>query len=315
QGADAPRSPAREEPTMTRRASLLAALLALAAGAAPAADYPFVFRDVGDEAGAFPDLGGIRGHGAAWGDVDGGGVPSLFVGTFHNNGSKPAMLLRNVKGKFKADDQDVFKVSACGSGAVFVDLTNSGRLDLYVSNNAHGKEGVTAAPSVLLRNDGGGKFRDVSRDSGACPPGVQGRGVAALDLDGDGLLDLVSTDFYYGTKATAGVALYRNKGDYRFEDVAKAVGLPAGTAVSRGGAAVAADTTPPSRALSGGRPAAANRLYLNDGRGRFREAPGTREVFAWKGLGPEDAPTGVCIADANRDGLPDIVVGHHFKAP
>src|SRR5262249_16299198 len=143
---------------------------------------------VGDEVGAFPDLGGIRGHGAAWGDVDGGGFPSLYVGTFHNQGSKPGMLLRNTRGKFHADEQDVFKVSASGSGALFVDLTNSGRLDLYVSNNAHGKEGVTAAPSVLLRNDGG-TFRDVSRDSGACPPGVQGRSVAALDFDGDGLLD------------------------------------------------------------------------------------------------------------------------------
>src|SRR5437763_14186753 len=102
---------------MIRRALPLALLLALCAGAAPAADYPFVFRDVGDEVGAFPDLGGIRGHGAAWGDIDGSGFPSLFVGTFHNNGSKPAMLLRNTKGKFKADDQDVFKVSACGSRA------------------------------------------------------------------------------------------------------------------------------------------------------------------------------------------------------
>src|SRR5947207_12632312 len=113
---------------MLPRALFLFAIVALVPTSAHA-EYPFVFRDVGDEVGAFPDLGGIRGHGAAWGDIDGSGFPSLFVGTFHNNGSKPAMLLRNTKGKFKADDQDVFKVSACGSGALFVDLTNSGRLD------------------------------------------------------------------------------------------------------------------------------------------------------------------------------------------
>src|SRR5436309_10283809 len=106
---------------MLRRTLLLAVLLALCAGTAPAADYPFIFRDVGDETGAFPALGGIRGHGAAWGDIDGSGWPSFFVGTFHNSGSKPGMLLRNVKGKFHADEQDVFKFSACTSGAVFVD--------------------------------------------------------------------------------------------------------------------------------------------------------------------------------------------------
>jgi hypothetical protein len=58
-----------------------------------------------------------------------------------------------------------------------------------------------------------------------------------------------------------------------------------------------------------------NRLLLNDGHGKFREAPGTRAVFAWKCPTAEDSPTGVCIADVNRDGLPDIVVGHHFKRP
>src|SRR6516162_2155789 len=115
---------------MIRRAWFLSALLALAvASSLGRAEYPFVFRDVGDETGAFPHLGGIRGHGAAWGDIDGSGWPSLFVGTFHNAGSKPGMLLRNYKSKFQPDDLDVFKVSAACSGALFVDLTNSGRLD------------------------------------------------------------------------------------------------------------------------------------------------------------------------------------------
>src|SRR6185295_14940986 len=58
-----------------------------------------------------------------------------------------------------------------------------------------------------------------------------------------------------------------------------------------------------------------HRLYLNDGHGRFREAPGSREVFRWANAAGEDNPAGVCIADVNRDGLPDIVIGHHFKSP
>jgi hypothetical protein len=275
--------------------------------------YPFVFRDVGDETGLFPHVAGIRGHAAAWGDVDGGGYPSLFVGTFADAGSKTSQLLRNEKGKFRLDEQPALRLSSCASGAIFVDLDNRGRLDLYVGNNAHGKEGLRAAPCALFRNDGAGKFTDISKESGGCPPGLQARTVAALDFDGDGLLDLIVTDFYYTTRATYGLALLRNKGNFRFEDVTKAVGLPVGSAVA--GVAVADVNNDGWPDLFLTSPDGNNRLFLNDGKGRFREAPGSREVFAWKNAGGDDAPTGVCIADVNRDGLPDIVVGHHFKAP
>src|SRR6266446_1101463 len=101
---------------------------------APAVKVPFVFRDAGDSTGLFPHLGGIRGHGAAWGDVDGSGYPALFVNSFHDNGSKAAMFFTNKKGKFTLDGQVQLRTSGAGSGALFVDLTNSGRLDLYVSN-------------------------------------------------------------------------------------------------------------------------------------------------------------------------------------
>ncbi len=275
--------------------------------------YPFAFKDVGEEAGIFPHVSGIRGHGAAWGDVDGDGWPDLFIATFHNAGSKPAMLLRNDKGKFSLDTQEHLRASGIGSGALFADLTNSGRLDLYVSNCAHGKDGVTAVPSALYRNDGKGKFTDVSKESGACPTGYAGRGLAVLDYDGDGLLDLVTCEQYYSSKVKTGPCLFRNKGGLRFENVAEAAGLPVGL----GGLGVAvADVNGdgwPDIFLTSG--AGEHRLLLNDGKGKFREAPGTREVFGWKLASMDDSPAGVCIADVNRDGLPDIVIGNHFKSP
>src|SRR5688500_1650011 len=84
---------------------LLAALgLALSAADKPPATT-FTFRDVGDEAGLFPHVAGIAGHGAGWGDVDGDGWPELYVGTFggHPYGSKPNQFFRNDKGKFRLD--------------------------------------------------------------------------------------------------------------------------------------------------------------------------------------------------------------------
>lgn len=290
-----------------------ALLLLTLASVVSAADYPYVFKDVGEETGIFPAAEGIRGHAVGWGDVDGDGWPDLFVGTFHNSGSKPGVLLRNVKGKFTADKQEHLKTSGIGSGALFADLTNSGRLDLYASHCAHGKDGVLATPSLLFRNDGDGKFTDISKESGACPPGYEGRGLAALDYDGDGLLDLLLCEQYYSPKVKTGALLLRNKGKHQFEAVLEAAGLPKGF----GGLGVAAadvngDGWPDVFLTHGG---GEHKLLLNDGKGKFGEAAGTADVFRWKLDGPEDTPAGVCIADVNRDGLPDIVIGHHFKSP
>src|SRR5262249_36931702 len=63
-----PHSGFGEEAMRTSSACVLLALAALA-GAAP--DSPFRFRDVARETGLLPALAGIRGHAAAWGDIDG----------------------------------------------------------------------------------------------------------------------------------------------------------------------------------------------------------------------------------------------------
>jgi hypothetical protein len=275
--------------------------------------YPFAFRDVAKDAGLLPDVGGIQGHAAAWGDVDGDGWIDLYVGTFHKEDGKANRFFRNARGTFRLDDQKALRVSARSSGSVFADLDNDGDLDFYLSNLGGGKDGPAATPNALFRNDGDGKFTDVSKDSGACPPDFRGRSAAVLDLDGDGLLDLLAGEsIFYGSAKRS--RLFRNKGGLKFEDVSDAAGLPAGVP---GLGVAAGDVNNDGRpdvllaAAQGG-----NRLFLNDGTGKLREAPGTAEVFnaAWQYSG-DDTTCGVCLGDVNRDGLLDVVLGHHYDRP
>ena len=56
-------------------------------------------------------------------------------------------------------------------------------------------------------------------------------------------------------------------------------------------------------------------MFINDGHGKFREAPGTREVFAWPTAKGDNMVCGVTFCDVNRDGLLDMALGQHFSTP
>jgi hypothetical protein len=278
--------------------------------------YPFKFTDAGESAGLFPHVANIWGHGAAWGDVDGDGWIDLYVATFHYPGTKPNQLFRNQMGRFVPDTQEAVAVSTRGTGVLFADLDNDGDLDLYLGNMPAPKNQHTGC--ALLRNDGGGRFTNVSTDCGACPQDFGGRSATVLDYDGDGWLDLlVGEDPFpgYNGSKTKRSRLFRNKGNLQFEDVTDAVGFPD---VAPGLGVAAADVNNdgwPDLFLCSG---SFNALFLNDGRGKFRELPDSRALFAYTAAGKaggDNMVCGVCIADVNRDGLLDIVLGQHYSAP
>jgi len=72
-------------------------------------------------------------------------------------------------------------------------------------------EGATA---LLYRNEGGGRFRDVSESAGVADPDGKSLGVALADFDRDGL-----TDIFVANDAIRQF-LYRNRGDATYEEVA-----------------------------------------------------------------------------------------------
>jgi len=162
-------------------------------------------------------------------------------------------------------------------------------------------------------------FRDVTREAGiafqhhAAPEkkfiveSMSG-GVALLDYDGDGLLDVYLTDSLTVDTAkdpkAARSALYRNRGQWRFEDVTDKAGVGhPGWAMGVCTADVDGDGRQDIYVTGLGR----NYLYRNNGDGTFTDVAGAAGVTGggWA--------AGCGFADYDRDGRLDLFVSRYVK--
>jgi len=126
---------------------------------------------------------------------------------------------------------------------------------------------------------------------------TNGSGVAAGDVDGDGLCDL-----YFCGLDNANV-LYRNLGNWRFEDITGKSGVACPGQDSTGAALVDVDGDRDVDLLvnSIGH---GTRLFLNDGKGVFQEAANT-------GLLNRYGATSMALADVDGNGTLDLYVANY----
>jgi hypothetical protein len=207
-----------------------------------------------------------------------------------------------------------------GMGVTAADYDQDGDQDLYISN---------FGPNVLYRNNGDGTFTDVTESAGGGRGHKVGAGVAFLDIEGDGNLDLYVgnyLDFTYDRHARLApksypfppgpadfppVAdqLFRNDGDGRFTEISQESGIGRSAGPSMG--LVCGDFD-----LDGDtdvfvcNDAVANFLFVNDGRGAFTERAVLAGV-AFDLLGNPNGSMGVDCADYNQDGLPDLFMSDY----
>jgi hypothetical protein len=149
------------------------------------------------------EQGGLNGSmGVDAGDYDGSGKPSLWVSNFENelhalyrNISRPGHLFFRFHSS--AAGIAVLGKKYVGWGTGFIDFDLDGWEDIFLSNGhvlMHPSgEGVTRRQKpILLLNRGNGKFLPATKRLGRYGQADHmGRGVAFVDLDNDGRVDVV----------------------------------------------------------------------------------------------------------------------------
>ena len=198
------------------------------------------FKDITRQAGLAFEMYGL---GVTAADYDNDGNIDIYVTALG-----PNRLFRNLGGGKFSDVTARAGVGDPGfsTSAAWFDYDVDGRLDLFVANYVEwtigtdlfctldGRNKSYCTPEsykgqspTLYRNKGDGTFENVTRKAGLYDPTSKALGVALIDHNGDGRMDLfVAND-------TQPNRLYQNKGDGTFIDV----GMTAGVAFNEAGVA------------------------------------------------------------------------------
>jgi len=272
------------------------------------------FTDITRASGLDVELYGIGGAAA---DFDNDSRIDVYLTALDGN-----RLFRNLGGgKFA----DATKQAGVGDGgfstsALWFDYDADGKLDLFVAHYVEwseakdlfctldGKsksyctpESYTGRSPSLYRNRGNGTFEEVTKKAGIDDGSSKGLGVAMLDYDGDGRMDVfVAND-------TQPNRLYRNKGNGAFEDVAVVGGVAfSETGVVRAGMGVDAidyDGSGRPSLVVGNFSNEMMALYHNEGNGLFIDDAPKSTVGRASLL---SLTFGCFFFDYDLDGAPDI---------
>ncbi len=271
------------------------------------------------------------GVGGCVADYDNDGFQDVYLTAFGPN----IMYRNNGNGTFTdVTEQGGVGDTHWGTNCAFGDYDRDGYVDLYVANYLTfdeekipkrgesslcnfkgmvvfcGPQGLPGEVDVLYRNNGNGKFTDVTAKAGIHGPGYYGFGVIFSDLDNDGWLDI-----YVANDSTPNF-LFRNQRDGTFSEV----GLFAGVALNEEGQEQAGMGVDVGDYNNDGYfdifvtnfSHDSNTLYRNNGGGIFSD------VTFMAGLGEPSLPYlgwGTGFVDLDNDGLLDIFVANGHVSP
>jgi hypothetical protein len=265
------------------------------------------------------------GPGCAFIDFDNDGWPDILLmngedwpGHKHV-ASTPKLFRNNHDGTFSDVTRKAgLAVSMFGLGVAVGDYDNDGYDDLFLS---------ALGQSHLFHNNGNGTFTEVTKTAGLWGPNEFSTGVAWVDYDRDGKLDLVVANYvqwsipgdlyctldgahksyctpesYKGSSAR----LWHNLGNGKFEDATQKAKFYEPTSKSLGIAILDynADGWPDILLANDTQP---NKLYLNKHDGTFDEK-GVSAGIAFSEDGVARAGMGVDAADYDRSGRPSLII-------
>jgi enediyne biosynthesis protein E4 len=208
-----------------------------------------LYRNNGD--GTFTDVSAAshigqyvgKGMGLAFADYDGDGFTDIFI----SNDTSPNFLLHNNgDGTFTDEASDAgvayneMGKTVAGMGADFRDLNNDGLPDIFHTT-------MFGDTFPLYENEGKGQFNDVTSSSGltAATGRLTAWGTGAYDFDNDGLKDLFTADAAILDNSVEVEhrpyrlpnRMFRNIGNFKFEDVSGTAGTDFADPAAHRGAA------------------------------------------------------------------------------